>query len=190
MATAPTSAKAAPAFDASQGFTLYAKRPMFRAGTKWPAGATEVDAKQAAALAKPIAEGSKVTGLQQLLGDPNFSLAAVGTRLVTLAGVGVGEAPIDAHTVVAAKKTMFRVGRQWLAGVTALDAGQVKELGPQKIARLKADPNFTVTQNDTADADQVKTEAELAKKAAADDAAAIAAAAKASAPASLPAPQS
>lgn len=153
MADAKTAAPAP--IDTSAGLTVLARRAMFRAGRQWPAGATDLTAAQADALGQ--------AKLQQLAGDPgkNFTLAAIGTRAVTVTGGTPGAAPVEAHTIVHAKRTMWRAGRQWQAGVTALSADDVAKLGAAKVAALKADPNFTVTQNVAAAAKQEKAEEAL-----------------------------
>jgi hypothetical protein len=65
-------------------------------------------------------------------------------------------------TVVVAKRAMWRAGRQWAAGTTPLSAAQVSEIGAEKIATLKKDANFTVTQNSTAAAAQAAAEKKAA----------------------------
>lgn len=136
MASAP--------IDISKGLTVLAARAMWRAGRKWAEGATELTPEQAAEI------GEKK--LQLLAADPNFTLAAAGTKAVTFVNAATDGAPIDAHTVVFARRAMWRGGRQWAAGATALSPDQVKELG-DKLDAIRADTaNFTVTQNGKAEA--------------------------------------
>lgn len=164
--------EAAP-LDVSKGVTILARRAMYRAGRKWEAGATDLSAKDAGELG-----GEKLAAIAR---DPNFTLAAIGTKAVTMVGIAVAKTPVDAHTLVTARRTMYRAGRKWQAGANPLTAKEVEELGPAKIAALKADPNFTVVQNTAAAAHQANAEAELAKKAAAEAEAAKKAAAAAAA---------
>lgn len=157
---------------------IVAKRPMARAGRRWAAGETPLTAAELGELGDDK--------MKAIAADPNFTIVQANARSVR-ATVGEETKTITAHTVVVAKRPMWRVGRHWAEGVTPLKAAEVVELGPEKIATLKADPNFTVTQNETAAEAQAEAEAAAeAEKAAEDARKAEEAKAAASAPAPTP----
>lgn len=114
---------------------VFAKRAMFRAGRAWNEGSNELTDKEARELGEEK--------LKLIAADPNFSLGAAGGHMVAVGNLA-GK-PVTAHTVVLAKRAMFRGGRAWNEGANPLDEEQVAELG-DKLDQVKADPNFTVIQ--------------------------------------------
>lgn len=114
---------------------VFAKRAMWRAGRSWNAGSNPLTLDQVKAL------GEK--GMTALTADPNFSLVGDGMGGAILA-TSV-EDRIVAHTVVMAKRAMWRGGRSWNAGATPFDEEQAATvLTPAVVMALQADPNFSV----------------------------------------------
>jgi hypothetical protein len=124
----------APADAASPAAVVFARRAMWRAGRHWQAGRNELTADQLAEIGE--------AKMKAVLADPNFSTAAtIGAAAVALDPQG---RPIDAHTVVTARRAMWRGGVRWNAGANPLTADQVEALG-DKLELVRADTgNFAV----------------------------------------------
>jgi hypothetical protein len=147
--------------DDGKSVVVVARRAMWRAGRKWNAGETTLTARDMHELGEDK--------MAVVAADPNFVIAQARPKSVAvMTADGKG---INAHSIVVARRSMWRAGRLWNEGVTALTASQVRELGTDKIAVLNADPNFTVTQNIVAAESQEEAEAAVIAAAAAIEAA-------------------
>jgi hypothetical protein len=150
---APVAAASPAAVDASKG-GIFARRGMWRAGIYWAAGFTplteDLVAKLEAAQERHDEDGPIWS--DRLTADPNFSIVQSDPKGSTMID-GEGQ-PIDAHTIVLAKRGMWRGGKLWAAGANALDEEQAAALaakpadgGPSPLDLVKADTgNFTVVQ--------------------------------------------